>query len=109
MIGNKCLLTNLQPFILDFVTFRDGAKGSVLGSSFLNVLEMPKLRDVLLAEGLKANMINISQLYYQNHFVKFTKDRCTMLDQNWCYIMEGNMASNNCYLLANTNTRMNTV
>ena len=31
MAGNKWLLSNILPFSLDSVTFRDGAKGSVLG------------------------------------------------------------------------------
>ena len=47
MIGNKCLLTNILPFSLDFVTFGDDAKRSVLGSGSLNILGMPKLRDVI--------------------------------------------------------------
>ena len=55
MTGNEYLLTNLQPYSLAFVTFGDCEKGSVLGSRSLNVMGMPKLRDVLLIEGLKAN------------------------------------------------------
>ena len=103
MTRSKCLFTNLQPPSLDFVTFGDGAKGSVLGSSSLNILGRPKLRDVLLVEGCKANLINIGQLCDQNLLVKFTKDRCTVIDQNQCHIMEGNRSLNNFYLLANPN------
>ena len=44
-IGNK---TNLQPSILDFVTFGDDAKRSFMRSDFLNILGMPTMRDVLL-------------------------------------------------------------
>ena len=80
MTGNEYLLTNLQPYSFAFVTFGDGAKGSVLGSCSLNVMGMPKLRDVLLVEGLKVNMINIGQLCNQNLFVKFTNDRCIVLN-----------------------------
>ena len=82
MTGNKCLLTNLQPSSLDFVIFEDDAKVSVLRSCSLKILGMPKRRDSLLVEGLKANLINIGQLCDQNLFVKFTKDRCIVLDQN---------------------------
>ena len=59
MTGNKWLLFNVLPSSLDSVTFRDGAKGSVLGLGSLNAPGLPKLRDVLF-DGLKANFINIS-------------------------------------------------
>ena len=82
MTGNKCLLNNVLPFNMDCVTFGDRAKGSFLGSGSLNVLGMLKLRDVLLVKGLKANLISISQLFNQDLFVKFTKDKCIILGQN---------------------------
>ena len=62
MIGNKWLLSDVQLSSLDSVTFRGGTKGSVLGSGSLNVPGLPKLRDVILVNGLKANLISISQL-----------------------------------------------
>ena len=37
MIGNKEFITNLQPCNLEFVTFGDGAKGTVLCSGSLKV------------------------------------------------------------------------
>ena len=80
MTRNKCLLTNPQPSSLDFVTFGDGAKGSVMGLGSFTVPKMPKLRYVLLVEGLKANPVNISQLCDQDLFVKFTKDRCIVFN-----------------------------
>ena len=81
MMGNKCLLTNILLSSLNYITFEDSAKGSVLRSRSLNVLGMPKLRDVLLVEELKANLITISQLYDQDIFVKFTKDKCVVLSR----------------------------
>ena len=56
---DKCIVL---PSNLDCVAFRDRAKGSVLESRSLNVLGMLKLRYVLLGEGLKSNLISISQL-----------------------------------------------
>ena len=60
MTGNKRLLSNVLPSSLDSVTFRDSSKGSILRLGSLNVLGLPKLRDVLLIDGLKANLISIS-------------------------------------------------
>ena len=60
MKSNKMRLSNVLPSSLDSVTFEDGAKGSVLGSRSLNVPGLPNLRDVLIVDGLKSNLINIS-------------------------------------------------
>ena len=51
--------------------FRNGVKGKVHGPGLLDVPGMPKLEDVLLVEGLKANLISISELCDQDLFVKF--------------------------------------
>ena len=80
MTRYKWLLSNVLPSSLDSVNFEDGAKGSVLGSRSLNVLGLPKLRDVLIIDGLKSNMIIISQLCDQDLFVRFTKDNCIVID-----------------------------
>ena len=95
MTGNKWLLSNNLPSSLEFVTFWDGAKRSVLESGPLNVLCLPKLRDVLLVVELKTNLIDISQLCDQDLFVKFTKDKCIVIDHNQHHIMEGNRSSDN--------------
>ena len=60
MTGNREFLINLQPCSLESVTFGDGVKGSVLRSGSLKVPSMPKLENVLLMDGLKVNLINIS-------------------------------------------------
>ena len=91
------------------MTFRDNAKGSVQGLESLNVHGLLKLRDILLVDGLKANLISISQLCDQDLFVKFTKDKCIVIYQDQHHIMEGNKSSDNCYLLASPNTCLNTI
>ena len=65
---------------MDSETFGDNVKGSVLGLGSLNVLGLPKLRDVLFVGGLKANLISINQLCDQDLFVKFTKDKGIVID-----------------------------
>ena len=97
----KCLsLSNVLPSSLHSsslysITFEDGEKGSVLGSRYLNVPDFPKLRNVLLVDELKFNLISTSQLCDQDLFVKFTKDKCIVIDQDQHHIMEGNWSSDN--------------
>ena len=73
MTGNREIFINLQPCSLEFVTFGDRGNGLVLGSGSLKVPGMPRLENVLLVEGLKVNLISISQLYDVNLFIQFTK------------------------------------
>ena len=109
MTSNKWLLSNVLPSSLDFVTFGDGAKGSVLRLGSLNVPGMTKLRGVLLIDGLKENLIRIGQLCDQDLFLKFKKDKCIVIDQNQQHIIEGNKSLHNCYLLASSNPCLNVV
>ena len=80
-------MTILKPCNLEFVTFGDGAKGTMIGSGLLKVLGMPKLENVLLVDGLKTNIINISQLCDHKLFVKFTKNKFSVVyNFNKCVI-----------------------
>ena len=89
----------MQPYNLESVTFGDGAKGTVIGSSLLNVLGIDKLEIVLLVNGLKVNLINISQFCDKNLFVKFTKDKCSVTNSINTCVMEGKISFENGYLL----------
>ena len=65
---------------------------------------MPKLKNVLLVNGLKVNLISISQLCDENLLVQFTKESCSV---NNCFnscVMKGKRSSNNCYLLTSSGT-----
>ena len=107
MMGNKHILTDLQPSSQDSVIFGDGAKGRVVGTGSLIILEMSKRKNVLLFEGLAMNLINVSQLCDEELLVQFTKNKYMVQNQNHCHIMEGERSSNNCYLLTNTTSYMN--
>ena len=60
MTCNKEFMTNLQPCNLEPMTFGDGAKGIVIDSGLLKVSIMPKLKNVLLVNELKVNLISIT-------------------------------------------------
>ena len=62
MTGESKFMKNVQTCTKGHVTFGDGVKGSILGNGVLDVEGFPRLKNVLLVEGLKANLISISQL-----------------------------------------------
>ncbi|XP_062103267.1 uncharacterized protein LOC133814302 [Humulus lupulus] len=57
-------------------------KRNIIGKCTLNLDGLPKLRNVLLVKGLKANMISISQVCDQGFIVNFSRDDCNVVDQN---------------------------
>lgn len=98
MMGNVKFLDDIKESKGE-VTFGDGIKGKITGVGTLNVAGLPKLKKVLLVNGLHENLISISQLCDQNWNVSFTKDNCNVLDNQKQCIMEGKRSSNNCYVL----------
>ncbi|CAM8877823.1 unnamed protein product [Rhodiola kirilowii] len=79
-------------------------KGQVIGCGTLKVSDLPVLKDTLLVEGLKVNLISISQLCDSGHHVKFTHNSCQVLDKEGGTLMKGSRASNNCYLIGSAGT-----
>ena len=99
MTGNMEFMINLQPCNLELVTFGNGGKSSILGSGSLKVPTMPKLENVLLMDGLRVNLISISQLCDDNLFVQFTKGSCLVIDTSNLCVMKGKRSQENFYLL----------
>ncbi|XP_012842820.1 PREDICTED: uncharacterized protein LOC105963014, partial [Erythranthe guttata] len=81
------------------VTFGNGKKGEVLGKGSLNHENLPKLKNVLLVEGLTSNLISISQLCDQDLEVRFNKFACRVLDKDENCVIQGTRSSDNCYIL----------
>ncbi|XP_010556525.1 PREDICTED: uncharacterized protein LOC104825833 [Tarenaya hassleriana] len=79
------------------VTFGDGRKGKILGKGNMNASGLPTLTDVNVVEGLKANLISISQLCDSGLQVHFTKDVCLVTNSlNKC-VLTGKRTPSNCY------------
>ncbi|CAM8987614.1 unnamed protein product [Rhodiola kirilowii] len=105
MTGDPRFLMKIQPVIKkQFVTFGDGGKGQVIGCGTLKVPDLPVLEDTLLVEGLKVNLISISQLCDGGYHVKFTHKSCQVLDKDGGILMKGSRAANNCYLIGSDGT-----
>lgn len=52
----------------------------MIGKGRLNYPELPILQEVILVEGLIANLINISQLCDQGFSMSFSNDKCIVTD-----------------------------
>ncbi|CAM8893232.1 unnamed protein product [Rhodiola kirilowii] len=105
MTGNPKFLTHIRPVAKgQFVTFGDGGRGQVIGCGTLKVPDLPVLKDILLVEGLKVNLISISQLCDDGLHVSFTHDSYHVWDKEGDTLMRGSRAANNCYLIDSAGT-----
>ncbi|GAA0186742.1 hypothetical protein LIER_34030 [Lithospermum erythrorhizon] len=98
MIGKKIYLTQVQSLKGDYVTFGDGGKGKIVGKGELNAHDLPHLTDVLLVEGLTANLINISRLCDDGMKMFFCKEGCTVNNSCDRTVMHGARSADNCYV-----------
>ncbi|CAA0813114.1 Unknown protein [Striga hermonthica] len=71
MTGTREFLSNVELYEGGRVTYGGGEHGNIIERGTLNVEGLPKLQNVLLVDGLKANLISISQLCDDNLHVKF--------------------------------------
>ncbi|XP_010546473.1 PREDICTED: uncharacterized protein LOC104818552, partial [Tarenaya hassleriana] len=83
------------------VTFGDGRKGKILDKGNLDASGLPKLTDVNAVQGLKANLISISQLCDFGFQVNFTKDACVVTNFLGDCVLTGKRTPSNCYTWVN--------
>ena len=82
------------------VTFGDdGVTARVLGRGTLNIDGFPRFKNVLHVDGLKANLVSISQICDLNLNINFNSEKCVVLDTNGKCVLDGFRSSDNCYTL----------
>ena len=97
MSSDKFIFTKLEDFDGGVVTFGDGKTTRVIGIGSILVPGIPKLNNAFLLDGLRANLISISQMCDDNHEVYFSKFECHILDINGKSILHGTSTFDNCY------------
>ena len=79
------------------ITVGDGKKINIIGKGTIVITRFLTLKNVLLVDGLKANLISISQLCDDNLNVSFTRNECLVQDRERKCILCGKRTSSNCY------------
>lgn len=72
MTGNKALFTTLESYNGGSLCFGDDSKAKVIGKGTDTIIGMSRLSNVYLVEGLKTNLLSISQLCDSRHEVHFS-------------------------------------
>ncbi|KAF5464314.1 hypothetical protein F2P56_014398 [Juglans regia] len=60
--GDKSLFKIVEEYKCGTVTFRDGGKADIIGRGEIEMPRLPVSREVLFVDGLKANLLSISQM-----------------------------------------------
>ncbi|XP_022866024.1 uncharacterized protein LOC111385832 [Olea europaea var. sylvestris] len=104
MCGNKSLFTTLDECNGGMVTFGNGGSAPILGKGTVQMHDLPVISNVLYVDGLKSNLLSISQICDDDFEVSFVQKRCTVYDSSGGVVHEGVRTSDNCYgVLPNSN------
>ncbi|XP_075483738.1 uncharacterized protein LOC142523890 [Primulina tabacum] len=93
MTGNKNLLSEVVNFKGPTITFGDNAEGKAMGKGKI-IHGKIIIKDVLLVENLRYNMISISQLCDNGYTVEFHKDKCMVKTNEGTIVLTGYRSQN---------------
>ena len=76
MSGEEQLFNNVTKQDFDSVTFGNNSKARVVGIGSVSFVGTTQVEQVLLVDGLKHNLLSISQLCDEGNIVTFEHDKC---------------------------------
>ena len=76
MSGEEQLFNNVTKQDLDSVTFGDNSRARAVGIGSVGFVGTMQVEQVLLVDGLKHNLLSISQLCDEGNIVTFEYDKC---------------------------------
>src|SRR3954467_1881580 len=99
MTGDISLFVELHAKKKGYVTYEDNNRGAILGKGSVGNPSTTTITDVLLVEGLKHNLLSISQLGDKDFKVTFTNSGCTIEHIKQRDIVFNGTRFNNIYML----------
>ena len=99
MTGDKSKFLNISFKQEGHVTYWDNNKGRILGRESIGDKDILVIHDVLYVEGLKHNLLSISQLCDKEFQVIFKTNTCEICFPNTKEVMLVGKRINNVYLL----------
>ena len=97
MTGNKGLFKNLFEEKIETVTFGDRSKSVIRGIGIVDILGLLVFEDGWYVDGLKANLLSISQICDNGLNVLFTKYECEIPDGRGDCMCVGVRSADNCF------------
>jgi len=97
MTVDRALLKDIQMGRGGRITFGDGCQVKVIGKGQIDISGLGVSQKALYVEGLKENLLSISQFCDDDLVVQFSKKECNIFDNNGKWVMRGERTSDNCY------------
>ena len=92
------------------VTFGDGSKSQIKRKGIIFLPELLDIANVLYVEGLRVNLLSISQICDQDFMVLFCKGKCLVMDEFGKKLISGVLTIDNCYgLVSNADIVCNSI
>ena len=94
MTGDRSLFKDFKSKKCGNVTFSDG---SIKGKGIISLLRLLDIANVLYMDGLRMNLLSISQICDQDFMILFSKGKCLVLDESRKKLISGVRTLDNCY------------
>ena len=92
------------------VTFGDGSKSQIKEKGTISLPGLLDISNVLYVEGLRVNLLSISQIFDQDFMVLFLKGKCLVLNESGKKLINDVHTLDNCYgLVPDANIMCNSV
>ena len=79
------------------VTFGNVSKSQIKGKGIFSLPGLPDIVNFLYVEGLRVNLLSISQICDQDFVVLFSKGKCFVMDESGKKLISGVRTLDNCY------------
>ena len=97
MTGNRSLFKVFESKKCGNVTFGDWSKSQIKGKETISLPGLTNIANVLYVEGLRVNLLSISQICDQDFMVVFSKGKCFVLNESRKKLISGVHTLDNCY------------
>ena len=97
MTGDQSFFKTFEPRRGGNITFGDTSKSLMKGKWIFSVPSLLDIVNVLYVEGLRVNLLRISQICDQDFMVLFSKGKCLVLDGLGKQLIGGVRILDNCY------------
>jgi len=104
MTGDKTLLKEVHMGKGGRITYGDGSQSKVVGKGIIDIPGLGTSQEAIYVEGLKANLLSISQFCNNDLVVQFSKKKCNIFDSSDKWLIGGKRTADNCYGLPGLTT-----
>ena len=97
MTGDQSLFKVFESNKNGNVSFGDGSKSQIKGKGIISLPGLLDIANVLYVEGLRVNLLSISQICDQDFMVLFSKGKCLVMNESGKKLISGVCTLDNYY------------